>query len=385
MRSILYITSLIFAVCAHAQTALYNSGTIQIHETGKMGFHTNLINDGVFDENSGLTGFYGDSPLRISGAFAATFNDIEIVNANQIQLNTGLQVRNNLNFVTGNFFTPRATTDTYVNFLDAADYTGSANISKVDGYVAINNQQNFTFPVGDANQLRPLILQSISSNAFAKCAYFFENPNEPSSIPTVYSTDSKNADIAAISNSEFWRLDSSISSSIRISWNERSQIETIVEDLNHLGIVGWSKATNQWEIIDSNRPIGDFNEGFIATANFTPNDYEIITFADSYSMEENQLITTENYLVTPNGDGVNDVLEIPEISMSPNNTLHIFDRFGLKVFEMKNYTNTEFDGSTSTTNAILSSEEGLPSGVYFYVVYLEDLKLDFQGFFYLAK
>jgi len=130
--------------------------------------------------------------------------------------------------------------------------------------------------------------------------------------------------------------------------------------------------------------IGDLSQGFVTSASFIPDDYEIITFADNLG-EASELITTDNFLVTPNGDGINDVLEIPEISLSPSNTIHIFDRYGLKVFEMENYTNTEFNGTATTNNFVIAKDKGLPSGVYFYIISLHDIDLDFQGFLYLAR
>ena len=95
MKKLLFGLSCFMTICANAQTALYNSGNIQIHEQGQMGFHTNLINDGAFDENLGLAGFYGDLPLTVSGAFAATFFDVEISNPDNVSLETSLNTRNN--------------------------------------------------------------------------------------------------------------------------------------------------------------------------------------------------------------------------------------------------------------------------------------------------
>ena len=383
MKKTLYILCGFFVLVTNAQTALYNSGNIQIHDQGQMGFHIDLINDGSFDENLGLGGFYGDLPLNISGAFPATFFDLEIANPDNVQLATGLNNSNNTNFITGNFVTPRAQTDTYLNFLPNATDNGSGDISKVDGYAAISNQQNFTFPVGDAFQLRQLILQSSAENTFAKCAYFFEDPNSPSTF-NGFNTNTKVAGLGSISTTEFWRLEGSVPSTIRISWNERSNIATIVDDASRIGIVGWRKSTNQWVSISGGGAIGDLSQGFVTSASFIPDDYEIITFADNLG-EASELITTDNFLVTPNGDGINDVLEIPEISLSPSNTIHIFDRYGLKVFEMENYTNTEFNGTATTNNFVIAKDKGLPSGVYFYIISLHDIDLDFQGFLYLAR
>ncbi|NNK21656.1 MAG: gliding motility-associated C-terminal domain-containing protein, partial [Flavobacteriaceae bacterium] len=57
-KKILFI-SLLTMGFTYSQTALYNSGNLRIHQEGQLGFHTDLVNDGPFDENVGLTGFYG--------------------------------------------------------------------------------------------------------------------------------------------------------------------------------------------------------------------------------------------------------------------------------------------------------------------------------------
>ena len=51
---------LVSAVCS-AQEAVHNYGTIQIHDAAMVGFHLDLINNGSFDQNLGLVGFYGDN------------------------------------------------------------------------------------------------------------------------------------------------------------------------------------------------------------------------------------------------------------------------------------------------------------------------------------
>ena len=54
--------------------AVHNFGNLQLHEKGLVGFHTGFINDGNFDDNLGLIGFYhGEESLSISGAFSPTF------------------------------------------------------------------------------------------------------------------------------------------------------------------------------------------------------------------------------------------------------------------------------------------------------------------------
>ena len=53
MKKLVYILVFSFGLLTQAQTGLYNSGNIRIHDQGQLGFHTNLINDAAFDENVG--------------------------------------------------------------------------------------------------------------------------------------------------------------------------------------------------------------------------------------------------------------------------------------------------------------------------------------------
>ncbi len=382
MKQKLIILLLTIGSGLHAQTALQNTGNLRIHENGQMGFHTDLVNDGLFDENLGLVGFYGDSVISISGALFPSFFDAEFVTLNGVTLNNTVNIINNANFVTGDVTTPRTEPGTNLNFLDEAFSSGESDISKVDGYASMAGQQNFTFPVGDSEQLRPLILNSTSTNIISNCAYFFEDPNTPSTFGTSFSTSARPVDVSKVSTVEFWRLEGSESSTVQLSWNERSDIGNLTDDVSEIVLVGWSKALNQWENLGGPASVGDLSQGFAVSDAFIPNNYAALTFAAS--AEPRDYLDLDDYLVTPNGDGINDFLFIPELAQSPNNHMQIFDRNGSKVFDKVNYTN-EFNGFSSENNIVISRDKGLPSGVYFYIVSMDDINLTFQGFLYLAN
>ncbi len=366
----------------HGQTALYNSGNIRIHEEGAIGFHTNLINNSTFDQNMGLAGFYGTSGLIVSGAFAPIFFDSEIANENDLFLNTGIVVSNNFNFILGNVLTPRGDPSAFFNFIDDAFYVGESDENIIDGYAAITNKQNFIFPVGDFGHLRSLRLNSNGINTLATCAYFHEDPNSPTFFNTSFNTAVKVRDIENISTLEFWALQGSVTSRITVNWNAESNIPALTDTINAITLVGWNKSLNQWVILGNSAFGGDLNEGFITSASFVPDDYAIITFGSLGIASE--VLTLDNFYLTPNGDGINDTLIIEELEASPNNSVRIFDRFGLKVFEQQNYTD-QFDGTPNINNLVIKKEQGLPVGVYFYLVNLDDLGLEFQGFLYLNR
>jgi len=380
MRALCHIL-LFIAGAANAQTALYNSGNLRIHEDGQLGFHTDLINNGPFDENAGLTGFYGTNLIRVSGALVPVLYDVEIVADNGVLLSTSLNALNNTSFVVGDFRTPRQTPGIYYAFGQDAFYSGDSNASKVEGYAVVTNQQNFAFPVGDAAALRPLILNSNGSNSLAKCAYFFEDPNSPSTFPG-FNTAIKPRTIFGISSTEFWRLEGTVPSRITLSWNSRSNLSALTSDVNTITVMGWSKLADQWINIGRESIAGDLTQGIVNSAVFNPDDFEILTFGSAAEPEE--FLTLDNYLISPNGDGINDFLEIPELEQSPNNTLEIYDRMGLKVFEFTNYRN-EFTGISNVDSMVINREIGLPEGIYYYLISMADLGLNFQGFLFLDR
>lgn len=380
MYKLTYILILMTGVL-NAQTALYNSGNLRIHEAGQLGFHTDLINDGSFDENQGLAGFYGETGLTLSGAFPPVLFDVEIANDAGVDLAVPLLVANNVNFIAGDVRSPRLDTALYMEFLRDAFYVGESDLAKINGYASVTEQQAFTFPVGDEAQLRPLILNSEGLNPVARCAYFRENAANASAFPP-FNTEIRPRTIGAISAREFWRLEGSVQSTITLSWNEQSDLPAIAGEVSQITLMGWNKASNSWAILGNNAVGGDLQTGFVSSEPFVPDAYEVITFGSLAEPED--ILTLSNYLLTPNGDGNNDVLIIPELEQSPNNLLQIFDRNGLKVFEKANYTN-EFDGISNAGNFILKREIGLPEGVYFYLVSLYDLQLNYQGFLYLYR
>jgi gliding motility-associated-like protein len=258
---------------------------------------------------------------------------------------------------------------------------GDGDGSKINGYATVAGQEGFIFPVGDAAQLRPLILRSEGVNTLARCAYFPEDPNNPSAF-SPFNTALKPRNIGSVSTVEFWRLEGSVPSTITLSWNSSSNMGAIATDVSQVVLMGWSKRDESWLLLGNESVAGDLEMGMVSSVPFTPDDYAAITFGSL--AEATDILTLSNYLITPNGDGQNDVLIIPELDLSPNNSLRIFDRTGLKVFEMVNYTD-EFTGVSNLNNLVINRDAGLPEGVYFYLVTLDDLGYEYQGFLYLDR
>jgi len=70
-------------------------------------------------------------------------------------------------------------------------------------------------------------------------------------------------------------------------------------------------------------------------------------------------------IISPNGDGINDKWIIDFLTDYPDNSVHIFNRWGTQVFRQKNYgPGLEFSGVSNNGSTI--SE--LPNGTYFYII-----------------
>ncbi|MEY4964191.1 MAG: hypothetical protein RLZZ323_1510, partial [Bacteroidota bacterium] len=75
---------------------------------------------------------------------------------------------------------------------------------------------------------------------------------------------------------------------------------------------------------------------------------------------------------SPNGDGINDKFIIDNINDTncyPDNTVEIYNRWGVLVYSTKGYNNTTnaFDG-VSNGRSVLSQSSGVPTGTYFYIL-----------------
>jgi gliding motility-associated-like protein len=370
----------LFAPLAVAQTALHHYGNMRLHGEAHLGLHTSFINDAPFEQKEGLVGFYGANILGVGGTFAPLFQDVEILRDAPVFVDVAFSVSNNLNFLQGDFETDRSLADRYITLLQNAFTVGESNVSKVNGYVTAVNKQRMVFPVGDALQYRSLTLEG-EVFPFAKCAYFREDPNGPSTFPP-FRTDLKPRSIRAISTSEFWRLEGSSTGQVTLSWNAESNLASLSEGDSPIVLIGWSKSTESWIAIGAESTAGDLENGFLVSPPFVPDQFEILTFASLAEPEE--VLTLDNYYLSPNGDGINDALVIEELAESPNNNLQVYDRRGLKVFEMENYTD-EFRGFSNLDNLVINAEKGLPEGVYFYLVKMYDLDLEFQGFLVLDR
>ena len=79
-------------------------------------------------------------------------------------------------------------------------------------------------------------------------------------------------------------------------------------------------------------------------------------------------------IISPNNDGANDFFIVSCIDFFPNNRLRIFNRWGDKVLDVKNYQN---DWAGTFRNELL------PPGTYFYLLQLGGKRRTHSRVYYL--
>lgn len=380
MKTILYIILLIFQV-GICQEGLYNFGNIKIHDQGVLGFHTHLINDGNFENNEGFAGFYhAENELTVSGNNRAVFKDLEIAVVNDLILETSLGVRTSIDFIAGRIITPRDNLLVTLDFLDDSIFFDTNSDRYIDGYSQRIGMGGFLFPVGDNFRFSPVGIEpELSSTTSFVAAYFFENPNSPSTFSTEFNTENFESILSIVNDKEFWDVNGDIATNVFLSWDEASAVTILADKIEDLRVVGFSIEKQQWVNLGNDSTTGSLIDGNIKSAAFIPNEYEIITLGSVLEAGADIVVYD---IVTPNNDGFNDTFIIKGLDAYPENEVFIYNRWGVEVYSKKRYDNT-FEG-ISEARATVEEQRKLPVGTYYYVIKISGRE-DIAGPLYINR
>lgn len=360
-----------------AQTAFHNFGNIQIHDQGEIGFHIDLINNGMFNKNLGLAGFYNiNTLLTISGSQIPRFFNFEVDVKDHLFLKINTEISNALIYVNGEILTPRNRPSISLDFFNDAIYTLENDYKNTDGYQSYMGVNKFSFSIGDDDKLRPLIIPFNNFSTKFSAAYFNEDPNFPSTFIEAFDTTKSEGIIQKVTNNEFWDFNGHIETQVTLTWNSQSKIIDLVDDLQNLRVVGWNISDNTWSDLGNFQITGNINNGSITSISFIPDHYEAITFG---ALIGNEDLTVYNE-ISPNNDGLNETFVIKGIELLENN-LQIFNRWGHVVFNVLNYQN-DWNGTTNT-GLFINNNRKLPVGTYFYVLELLQENKQYTGWVYL--
>lgn len=359
---LLFLVSL--SLLCSGQTAFQNFGNIQLHDNAEIGFHTDLINDGTFNNNKGHAGFYSDDEvILVAGTNTPVFYDVEIDAYDDIELQVSLGITNELSFINGKILTDKNDLSVSLNFINHNFYAGEDDDRYVDGYSQVEGLNEFTFPIGDDDRIRPMILPEQNQNTTFKGAYFYEDPNSPTTFSDSFLTDKKQIFIENINTNEFWDLDGDTETTVTLTWDGLSDISAITNDTAQLRVVGWHIAEQKWFDLGNSNIIGDLFQGQITSNSFIPNDYEVITIGSGVADGN---LNDVNIIFSPNGDAANETLVFEGLEQYSKNYLEVYNRWGNLVYKTNNYKN-DWRGY-STGRATVTANNQLPVGTYFYIL-----------------
>ncbi len=381
MNKLIYILSFLVFQVSFAQDAFHNFGNAKIHDNGAIGFHVDVINNGDFDDNEGLAGFYNtDNDLTVSGSNRPVFKDMEVSVVDNLNLEVSVGVTNMIDYIQGLVITPRNNLNVNLDFLNNSLYFGENDDRHTDGYATVTGELDFTFPIGDDYRLRPLsvIPASMTSERF-QSAYFYEDPNSASTFNDDFNTSSFVPELSIISEQEFWDLNGTENTQAKLTWDSQSLVSILANTLNDLRVVGFSISNQKWEDLGNVQTTGDFETGTITSENFIPNTYEIITIGSVLKAGASIIVYD---IMTPNGDGDNDFLIIGGLEAFPDNELILYNRWGVEVYRKSGYDNS-FDG-LSDGRVTLKEGDTLPVGTYYYVLKING-RDDMAGPFYINR
>ncbi len=391
-NNIVILSFLLFTCYMFSQGQTVNTGTLYVsdntlmtvisdfknHESGvyenngEVLLRANFDNNGIttFDPNkNGYTRFEGFLNQNISGSFPADFYDVLFQNNNEqpaFRLSGDISVSGNADFMNG-----IVNNDDFggiIIFEENATHSNVDNSSHVDGFVQKNGREDFIYPIGDKNFYRYSQISPPGQNGVMSSKYIFEDSNSS------YPHSQRTGVIDVINDREYWILEKESDSDdvlLTLSWDTSSTTPAhiVAQPYEAVHIVRWDENQNLW--IDEGGVV-DANAKTVTTS-ARVSGYGVFTFA---RVKTDKILPGD--IVIYNGlspdldDGKNDYFIIDNINLYPNNRVTIFNRWGVKLFETKNYDSkgNVFRGY-SNARATIDGSEKLPSGNYFYVVEYE--------------
>ena len=253
-------------------------------------------------------------------------------------------------------------------FLQGAQHINTSNKSHVDGEVIKEGTESFKYPIGDSGYYRFASISAPTAVASQYTGeYQFKNSN------TEYPHRNKTGVINEINDHEFWivnKSDSTLGSIIlTLSWDENTTPANLIANgAANLHIVRWDQDQSLW--VDQGGVV-DFANKTVTTP-VDVNGFGVFTLG---SIKPNIINPGDVVIyngVTPDGDGLNDYFIIDNIQLFPNNSVRIFDRWGVEVFKTTNYDSSGnvFNGF-SDARATIDKSAKLPTGTYYYIVEYE--------------
>ena len=344
---------------------------------GNFYFYSNFINDGLYmydsQEKGSLAVFQaydqntGKQELR--GTVPSEFYDILFDNLTPnfaFDLKNDISIGGIANFKEG--IIRIDSLDGAMVFKKGAKAINVSDLSFADGIVEKLGNESFEFPIGNKKIYRMAAISApkYSSDRFFS-RYHFANSNNR------YNHSKKEAAIDIIDDKEYWIVEKEKNTQsniiLTLTWDERTTPEVLLKKAEkNLRILRWDDIEQMW--VDEGGVVDSVNKTVSSpTAVGRLGIFTLGIIKPNFITDGDVIIYNA---VSPNGDGDNDHFVIKNIEKFPNNTVNIFNRWGVKVYSTTGYNNqnNNFIG-VSDGRVTIKRNEKLPSGTYYYIIEYE--------------
>jgi len=344
-----------------------NDGEVHIFE--------NWTNDGIVGFTTGKNGktfFTGKKEQQIDGSQTADFQNLIFENYSGLmpfKLQSSISVNNKTEFING--IIDAYSYKSKMIFRKNAFHTDASDLSFVDGMVQKDGTAEFEFPIGNELYFRPSYHDiGANINDSYTSQYFYKNSN------TIHPHTSKDETIKLINNTEYWNVirengTNQIVLSLTLDSNTTPSEFFNPDNNTEVVIVRWDETLSKWvkeeSVLSERTNEGSKGAGFTKLLMGPVKGYGVFTMALANKIIKDDLIVFN--ALSPNDDGINDTFHIKGIDKYPDNTVEIYNRWGVKVYETKSYNESDnmFRGY-SDGRATINRNEKLPTGTYFYIL-----------------
>lgn len=349
-----------------------NTASGNLVNNGKVYVFQNWLNDGTvtYTSNSGSTFFTGTIEQIIEGSKVSNFNNVvfnNLASLTPFHLKSTIAIDANLDFKNG--IVNAAEYKGKIIFNENAVHSNAGNQSFVDGLVEKKGNALFEFPVGNELMFRPSYhaVGSSLQNVY-DTQYFYQNSNN------LHPHTSKEDGILTINDKEYWKItqvqgDEKIVLSLTLN-NETTPTEFFNENPDtQLAIVRWDESQAKW--VNDGGELSDptASTDYLKLLTSEVGGYGIFTMAIVKKLPPPPDKLVVYNAISPNGDGINDAFHIEGLNQFPDNTVEIYNRWGVKVFDAKSYNeNDNMFRGYSDGRVTVKRGEKLPTGTYFYIL-----------------
>jgi gliding motility-associated-like protein len=339
--------------------SLVNNG--EIINNGNILVRGTWINYRNYDAGQGQITFTSDQQQVINHN-DQSFSKLTISGGGEKLFLANITIENELNLQSGVL---TAQNGARIIVSPTAQLSGGSDQSHIHGPVYHEGSGNKFFPVGDGQTYTPVELLNIHG-ASAQVGIRV--------VPVTSGTLLKSEELNAISDKRYWEIDATAGAltNSRIVLPVRN--ESIVSIAGHVVVAQSAGLSQPFESLGQGEFTGTVQNGRVTSSLAVSRP--LVAIATVPEVSNDQSITVYN-AISPNGDGLNDFLIIENIQHYPGNVVSIYNRWGDKVFEMKNYDNQQkvFRGKSN-----INGERDLPAATYFYAIDKNDGSKKITGY-----